>query len=63
MKVVDEQAPNTREQSDRAMRDRILNWRNFMVVGETISPCQESGVFAIPLTHGLQLSEINAVPG
>jgi hypothetical protein len=34
MKVVDEQAPNTREKSDRAMRDRTLNWRNFMVVGE-----------------------------
>jgi hypothetical protein len=63
MKVVDEQAPNTREQSDRAMRDRILNWRNFMVVGETISPCSERGAFAIPLMTGLQRSEIKAVPG
>ena len=63
MKVVDEQAPSIREQSDRTMTERILNWRNFMVVGETISTCQESGVFAIPLTIGLQLSEINAVPG
>jgi hypothetical protein len=63
MKVVDEQAPSIREQSDRAVRDRILNWRNFMVVGEALSPCQESSVFAIPLTYGLQLSEINAVPG